>query len=416
MSGLRAAYSGPWAAGCGLRAAGWGPRAAYCVLRAVCCVGSLWSGLVVAQDVPELTEASQISVVTILPGDPLYSSFGHTAIRVRDDSAGFDVGYNYGTFDFDDEGFYLKFLQGKLDYRLARDRFDDMLYSYQLEHRPVIEQRLLLPLEKRRLLFSLLETNYLPENRAYRYEFLFDNCSTRPRDVIEAAWDYRIQGSPGEDPLSFRDLIDAYLVDKPWTRFGIDLALGAATDHAATPRQRMFLPDEFLAGLDAARSPDGERLVAAPDTLFWGDGYQRLTGASPWPAIVGWLLLVLLTVASIYATRTDGLVWVRRLDGAIFTLAGIAGIVLALLWFATEHTVPKSNWNILWALPTHVIPGGIFLAARKPKWIKPYAALSMAAVLVTFVAWSWIPQEINPWFIPYMGVLLLRSAFLIRGT
>ncbi len=155
-----------------------------------------------AQETPRLTEWSDVSVITILPGDPLYSSFGHTAIRVRDDSADIDVGYNYGTFDFDEEGFYVKFLRGKLDYYLDRNRFDDVLYAYRMEERPVLEQRLNFTLEERQELFDRLETNYLPENRAYRYEFLYDNCSTRPRDVIEAVWGYKMAGNESSEAFS----------------------------------------------------------------------------------------------------------------------------------------------------------------------------------------------------------------------
>lgn len=371
----------------------------------------------VAQDAPRLTDWSEVSVITILPGDPLYSSFGHTAIRVRDDSAGIDVGYNYGTFDFDEEGFYIKFLRGKLDYVLARDHFDDVLYAYQMEERPVLEQRLNFTLEERQELFDRLETNYLPENRAYRYEFLYDNCSTRPRDIIEAVWGYQMSGSETSDVATFRNLIDRYLADKPWTRFGIDILLGSPTDVVAAPRDRMFLPDEFLAGVEAAHTPDGMPLSAPTDTLYWPRGYERWTGALPWPGILGWILLLTVAALSLTADRRMATRKILRLfDGLQFLILGVAGIVITLLWFATEHTVTKSNWNLIWALPTHTWIGITLLRDRHPSWLSPYLWLTLGLIAIVAVGWQWIPQEFSVWLIPYFGIIAIRSTSLIRRS
>ena len=363
-----------------------------------------------AQDAPRLTDRSAVSVITILPGTPLYSAFGHTAIRVRDDSAGIDVGYNYGTFDFDEPGFYMKFLRGRLDYRLARDRFDDMRYAYEYERRPIIEQRLNLTIEERQKLFDLLEINYLPENRAYRYEFLYDNCSTRPRDIIEEAWGYRMDGGTFSTPATFRDLIDQYLEGKSWTRFGIDLLLGSTTDVLARPRQRMFLPDEFLTGLDAAGSPESVRLAHLPDTLYWAPGYVRRESGPAWPAIVGWLLLIAVASLTLFAgARPSVQDFLHRFDVALFATVGLLGILIVLLWFATEHTVTKSNWNLIWALPTHVVLGFTLLRNKRPLWLVPYLWLTIVTVAITVVGWTWIPQEFTPWIVPYMGIVAVRA-------
>lgn len=358
-----------------------------------------------------------MSVITILPGDPLYSSFGHTAIRVRDDSSGLDVGYNYGTFDFEEEGFYLKFLEGKLDYVLGRNRFEDVIWAYQTEQRPIIEQQLNFSLDQRQELFDRLEINYLPENRAYRYEFLYDNCSTRPRDIIEAAWGFRMEGDGSHETDTFRDLIDRYLGDKPWTRFGIDIVIGARTDIVASPRERMFLPDEFLAAIDRARTPDGLRLSTPPDTLYWPEGYTRGTGALPWPGIFGWGLLFVVATLSVTTTnRMSTRKLLRQFEGLLFFLMGIAGIVVALLWFATEHTVTKSNWNLLWALPTHVWLGITLLRDRRPAWLAGYLWLTLGLIAVIAVGHVWIPQEFNPWLIPFLGIVLIRSAINIKPS
>ncbi|HUF11126.1 MAG TPA: DUF4105 domain-containing protein [Rhodothermales bacterium] len=384
-------------------------RSHKCLWGLLVCV-TFFTGPSTAQDAPRLTDRSVVSVITILPGDPLYSAFGHTAIRVRDDSAGIDVGYNYGTFDFDEEGFYIKFLRGKLDYVLARNPFDAVLYSYQMEERPVLEQRLNLTLEERQALFDRLEVNYLPENRAYRYDFLFDNCSTRPRDVIEAVWGHRMTGAETQDVATFRNLIDRYLRNMPWTRFGIDILLGSPTDVVAPPRDRMFLPDEFLYAVEAARAPDGQLLSAPTDTLYWPTGYERWTGATPWPAVTGWILLLAVAGLTFLSHRSDRLRRpLRMFDGALFLTIGILGVVIALLWFATEHTLTKTNWNLIWALPTHAVLGVALLRDARPPWLVPYLWLTIMTVAITAIGWTWIPQEFTPWIVPYLGIVAVRA-------
>ncbi len=131
-----------------------------------------------------LSPEAEISLLTCSPGNELYSLFGHTAIRVKDPAARFDRVFNYGTFDFDTPYFYLKYARGLLPYQLSHTDYRYFLHAYREEGRSVYEQRLRLDsLQKQRLL-DILTENYRPENRSYLYNFLFDNCTTRSRDVI----------------------------------------------------------------------------------------------------------------------------------------------------------------------------------------------------------------------------------------
>ena len=226
-----------------------------------------------AQDLPDLSPEAEVSLLTMLPGDEVYALFGHTAFRIADPALGLDRTYNYGTFDFEQPFFVVRFARGLLDYQLSVAPFERTLAEYRYMERPIIEQRLDLSPEAKQRLFRFLETNYLPENRAYRYDFFFDNCSTRPRDALEAALgrrpdynDYRAGST-----ATFRDLLQPYLDGAPLTDLGIDLGLGAPTDRVATHREAMFLPLELMRAYDAA-TLDGRPLVAATDTLFWIDG------------------------------------------------------------------------------------------------------------------------------------------------
>ncbi|MFO7596490.1 MAG: DUF4105 domain-containing protein, partial [Desulfocurvibacter africanus] len=268
-----------------------------------------------------LSGASSVSVLTMLPGGELYSAWGHTAIRITDPLAGLDVTFNYGTFDFDQPDFYLKFVRGQLDYELSAASFEQTLRAYRFLERAVIEQQLDLTLEQRNRLFGLLQANYLPENRAYRYDFFFDNCSTRPRDILENTLALHI-GSDKADPNadSFRRLLKAGLADKPWTEFGIDLVLGLPSDRIATPRERLFLPLELLTALDTLHIGDGmdkKPIVLSTDTLFWPQVDAHRPSRSPgagfltWLIALGWASLVLIG-------RSRGAIKsLRRLDTAL---------------------------------------------------------------------------------------------------
>ena len=186
-------------------------------------------------------DSVRVSIVTVQPGDPVYTMFGHTAVRVVDPERDIDISYNYGTFDFNDPYFVPKFVQGTLDYYLSVAPFDAALRHYSLtENRTVIEQHLALNGDQKRRLIQMLSINARPENRAYRYDFLYDNCSTRVLDMLDSA--LVLQLPDDQAPESFRDILTPYLRQRPALKTGIDLSLGAEVDKQASVRQSSFLP------------------------------------------------------------------------------------------------------------------------------------------------------------------------------
>lgn len=378
----------------------------------VAIVVCLLTGSAVAQRVPTLSRDAYASVLTILPGTPMYSAFGHTAIRIRDDSLGIDVVYNFGTFDFDTDWFYLKFARGLLDYRLARNHFEDVLAAYTEERRPIIEQRLALDGDERRVMVLRLEENYLPENRFYRYDFFFDNCSTRPRDVIDTVVGSHILGTDSTGNASFRELIDPYIAPRPWTHLGIDMLLGSKTDRLATSRERMFLPDELMSAIGSA-TLRGEPLVSETDTLFWPRGYDRPTSV---PILGPGLLLVVLLVlgvAVIFSPLREKPA-VRYFDAGLFLVAGLAGFVMIFLWFGTQHTVTRDNWNLLWALPTHVLAAVALFRNYVTNLTRTYFGATAVLCALLLAGWFLIGQEFH-WAIgPLVGLLLVRAAYRAR--
>ncbi len=327
-------------------------------------------------DVPQLSDASEVSMLTMLPGEDVYALFGHTAVRVRDPYLGIDRTYNYGTFDFNQPNFVLRFLRGQMDYRLTTAQFEHTLLEYQHQRRPIIEQTLNLSGDERQDLFRFLETNNLPQYTVYRYDFLFDNCSTRPLDALEWVFSDRLSlGDYSPPPGSFRDLLEPYIAADASLSFGIDLGLGRRVDRSPTPREAVFLPLELRNALDAA-TVDGEPLVVRTDTLFWVEG-----AGMPEPSrdvLTLFMTALLALVVALTIVRPES-VALRIIDVSLLLIAGLAGLILALLWFATEHHVTRLNVDLLWAWPTHLVAVVFVVRDNVSSRIRIYWSLAAAA-------------------------------------
>jgi hypothetical protein len=361
---------------------------------------------------------ARISLLTCSPGDDLYSIFGHSAVRVEDPTQDIDWVFNYGTFDFSDPNFYTNFVRGKLNYKLSVAEYRYFEYSYQRENRWIWEQELNLTPGERQFLFDSLVLNYQPENRYYLYDFFFDNCATRIRDIfVEAIGrDFLFDYGALDQGLSFRELLMPYLSQKPWARLGINLGLGMPADRMATPWDYMFLPDHMMtvfgdAMLRGANNTDG--FISADATIL--EGSDPVTGNFRVTPLMVFLLV--LTAAIIISYRNTqakkAALWFDRI---LFGTAGLLGLLIAFLWFATDHQVTVWNLNILWAHPFHLV-AVFFLASNKYSgWLKFYFAINLAVLAVLVLSWPLLPQAL-PWVIfPLIVTLILRSAFLARTS
>ena len=179
----------------------------------------------------QLSEGSKISLLTCSSGEELYSVFGHSAIRVNDPDNKIDLVYNYGTFDFSTSYFYFKFAHGNLNYMLASGQFRYFLPGYVMENRSVKEQILNLSQKERQKLFDAIIVNSQPENRNYRYDFFYDNCATRIRDIVLKSIEGQyVIDKESTHNMTMRQLYGQYLNKSLWTQFGIHLLLGMKAD------------------------------------------------------------------------------------------------------------------------------------------------------------------------------------------
>ena len=355
----------------------------------------------------------QISLLTATPGEELYSTFGHSAIRVTDSIQGSDIIFNYGTFDFDDPDFYSKFVRGKLLYFVSVDDFENFIYQYQYEKRGITEQVLNLTCNEKNNLYNALIENSKEENKYYKYDFVYDNCTTRLRDIVENESEELLATKnirPFEG-VSFRNLIHEYLDrgNQYWSKFGIDMVLGMPLDKELTNEEAMFLPDYLLYAFDST-TKNGERLVQQkkeiiPPLIEYG-GKPIFT-----PLVVFTLLMLLILIASFTANKKIQSA-LPIFDFIFFLFCGLIGLLIIFMWFGTEHQTAKNNFNIWWALPLHA--GMAFVVHKKTRMVKNYFIFVFFSILLLLVAWAFLPQQLNIAFLPVAGIILIRSWFISK--
>lgn len=367
---------------------------------------------------PRLSGQAEVSIIIVGPGPNLYDSFGHGAIRIKDSYLSIDRAYNYGTFDSFQNGFYVKFTQGKLDYRLAVQDFKRFLGNYQAQNRWVTEQVLNLTQTEKQDVFEFLENNGIPENSYYLYDFFYDNCATKLREVVSNTLGDKITFNENHltEPKTFRGLIQENTYNFPWWDFGIDIALGAVIDVNATASEHMFLPDYILKAYDNATiNRNGEQVPAIKTTnlLFESDYYEtKRDSLSPW-MVFSFLAIIMVVFTfkdTIQNTRA------RYLDFTVLFSTGLVGVVVALLWFATDHTATAKNLNLLWAFAPNIVVAFFIVKKKVPAWVRVYIRfLFILLIGMTFV-WVFQIEVFSIAILPIMLLLGVRYAFLwVKG-
>lgn len=356
------------------------------------------------------------SLVINSPGRDIYELEGHATIRVSKN--GLDYAVNYGVFDFNSPNFVSRFVAGETDYIVAAYPFSHFVETYRRDGRGMTEYTLNLTPEETSRLVDLLGENLLPENRTYRYNYVKDNCATRPLDMIERATGGKIEfpASPSSHtPSSFRDAMRHFHANYPWYQFGIDLALGGGIDYPISNREMAFAPAYLGEMLPEAviRNADGSvrPLVKSKTTIL--DERAEGTPAAPTPWFLTPIFAALLILAATVAVTVRD---IRRLkptkwwDTLIFTVQGIAGIVIAFLVFVSVHEATSPNWLLLWLNPLCLtVPVCIYIKKCK-RLVFCYEIVNFVALIILSVVWAFVNQSGNFAFIP-----LIASDALLSG-
>ncbi len=351
----------------------------------------LFTGFASAQSHKEY----KLSLLTCGTGSELYSSFGHSAIRVISPSDSVDMIYNFGIFNFDDPQFYSKFANGIMLYMLGTQRTIHFIEDYNEEQRWVVEQKINLPDSTQTALVEWLKFTRRPENREYYYDFLRNNCSSKLRDIIMIMQYHHLKFNNPRINKTHRDLIAECLRENKWANFGINILLSKLIDEKVTRFDEMFLPDYLSKhGMEATINgiPVLEKPVRINEIpITYPTAHFSFTD----PIMI---MLYLLIISLLYRKK-----WLRN---TFFIIVGLLGLFLVFMWFGTEQTYVKYNYNILWINPLYLIliP---FLALRKHLvsfWILSTILLCQ---LATIIVWIFGIQGFDIAFFPLMVMLLV---------
>ena len=386
------------------------------VLCALCATGTL-------EAVPELPlpdrpiqvqereeDSVRVSLVTFYPGSEPHNIWGHSEIRIQQGPV--DLYFNYGVFDFQAPAFMWRFMLGETDY--ICQPIPRAYATLGMEQRRMVEQELNLPQDRAIMVRDFLWNNAQPENRTYRYKFLSDNCSTRPRDIIEMAAGEGLQyPAMGDTAVTYRDILSHYCRNYAWERFGIDLVLGWDVDTTIDQRATMFIPMLLMdAVADATITTDSVSIPLVKATTVPIDKSTEGNVRPPTPWYISPLTIALLVLA--LALMVSGRDWRRGdvsrwFDTLLFTAGGLAGCILFFLICFSTHEATTHNINILWLHPLLLLLALLpwFKKCRNAsRWLH---AINALVVLLLMLAWPWQPQVGNMAFFPLMAALVLRS-------
>ncbi len=355
----------------------------------------------------QMADSSDVYIITCAPGTESYSIYGHTALRVAVRGTTFDRVYNWGIFDFSTPNFAYRFAKGRLDYLLGAYSYEDFLREYIAEERSVWSQKLNLTTAEKEKLFELINENLKPENVKYRYDFFFDNCATRVRDIVAAAATDTVIFPVTEKrkQKSFRELVDPNQKVLPWLDLGADMLLGLQADKKATPSDEMFLPVHLMNNmLKTIIVHDGiSEPLAGPAEIVADFTATGKPGAGAWiPQAVFYLVLILILLITFVFGKPK---LEKATDFVLYLIYSIIAVLLVFTNLFSEHDA--LHFNLLFLGINIMIPVlFVFLFTRNKA-----VTLSRIAFFVTL---SWLPvsliagQGINPALIPLVLIIMVR--------
>jgi hypothetical protein len=351
-------------------------------------------------------DSTEVFFLTCSPGKEVLTIYGHSAIRIVRASIGYDQVYSWGVYDFSAPNFYWNFAMGRLKYKIDSDSYNIFLQAYFFEQRTVYSQKINLTSAQKEILLALININMQPENKLYLYDFFYDNCSTRVRDIIEKiVRDKLIYPKENSyDQPTFRGMINVAQKPIPWLTFGTDMLIGIPGDYKAGFRDQMFLPESLMKNLSLLMINDSARMIPLLQkpvaVLDFNPSTDKVILT---PFIVFSLLFLIIALLSFLYKR--GTV-IDYIDKFLFFTFSILTIMIVFFNFFTDHQAMKMNLNIIWLNPLLV---AAFVTLFMKKEYSIWFRLILIASLGFLVSLVIIPQTINVGAIPIILILIIRS-------
>lgn len=349
----------------------------------------------------------RISLLTCQPRQEIYALYGHTAIRIEDLAGGTDMVVNYGIFSFSKSWFALRFMFGLTDYTMSVDEFGSFAYHYASVGSGIRQQRLNLTAEEKGRLLEALGENYRPENRVYRYNYFYDNCTTRARDIIERSLSGRVDYRSAASATTYRDEIHQYNADHPWARLGNDLLLGVGSDREIGFREQQFLPEYTMRDFGRAQIVDSMgnlRQLVEAESWAIEPGTQVVESEFPLrPSQCAWIIMAISLVTTALDWRRKRTLW--AVDAIFLTACAACGVILLAMVFS-QHPTVRLNFQILMFNPLLLVFGvGMVKSVRRrsrSRAVAGYAACLLLLLLLGF--WQHYAE----------GVAIVAAALLLR--
>ena len=355
------------------------------------------------QEILEQYDSVEVSLLTCSPHEEIYSLYGHSAIRWHDLRSDNDIVFNWGVFDFRKPHFVARFVFGLTDYELGVFPFNFFWPYYQKVGSSVVEQVLNLSNEEKFHLQQMLSNNLKPENRIYRYNYFYDNCSTRPRDAIEKSIIGKIEYAQREDYTpSYREMVHECVRNHPWAAFGNDMLLGVKSDLSTSLREQEFLPENLMYDFDRAQIYAGgqyrplvkeRRMIVPPGVQIIKQDFPL----SPMACFCIFLIISLIILALEWKRKRTFKYW----DALLMLLQGLAGCVLFVMLFS-QHPTTSTNLQILLLNPIALFFIPAVIRRRPTRWWK--VLLTMATL---FLLGSFFQQYAE-------GMLIVALCLLLR--
>lgn len=316
-------------------------------------------------------DSIQISLLTCSPGKEVWAQYGHTAIRYYDKESGEDLAINYGIFSLDQTYFIPRFVLGMTDYRMGVQPMDMFLDQYSYEGRGVVEQVLNLSAEDKEVIYKALQENMKPENVVYRYNYFFDNCTTRARDMLVNHLHGKVVYPPAEEDATFRSMIHKWNNKYEWSQFGEDLLLGVNADRKTTKSEQQFLPENLRSDFDKARY-NGKPLVKETNVLLDAETEVAEPVFPLSPLSIALIFAVISLVMMLFSYRRQQVYWAW--DLALMLTSGLMGIIFFVMIFS-QHPCVSLNFILLFFNPLPLFFLYSTIKKKKVIWWKIWGAL-----------------------------------------
>lgn len=370
---------------------------------------------------PELSRYS-VALATMEPGTVYWERFGHNALIITERASGEKISINFGYFDFEQPGFLSNFLFGQMEYLGVAFDADTDLNNYLNVGRRVVVQELDLTATESDLLMRTLREQVSEKNRAYRYQYFRNNCSTKLRDALNVALGGALESafvgrSHGE---TNRSLALAHAKSDSWMALGMHLALGMTADENLSRYAEFYIPSRLRAGLDDFRRPDGAPLVRETRELLRGEpAYVEPRPPVWWPAFLAYGLLVAWLINFIVRRGKPRLAGMASDIAGILALAfALSGGFIAFLWGFTGHVDAAWNINLFLLNPLWLITAIVLWRSRGSKRMKLFAlaAPMLAAIGVFLKVFPFFAQQSIEWVLLFGPIMAIQTWLLLRTS